>query len=103
MENSITLIEVLALAERLSPIDKVRLIEWVAPQIERELPDPAILRADNASPAWPGDLSDILADSDRVREQIAQWQRQAAIQPEDSALTLHRIREARDADFDYLR
>lgn len=107
MENSITLNEVLALAGRLSPIDKVRLIEWVAPQIERELPDQAVDRADDLPPAdaisTPGDYAAILTDSDHVRDQIAQWQQHAAVQPEDSVATLHQLREARDADFDYLR
>ena len=37
MDNDVTLAEVLALAEQLSLLDKVRLIERVAPQIEREL------------------------------------------------------------------
>lgn len=93
MENSTTLNEVLALAGRLSPIDKVRLIEWVAPQIERDW-----LAQDEGHAA---DLT--LADSDHVRDQIAQWQMQYAVQSEDSVATLHHLREARDADFDYLR
>ncbi len=37
MDSAVTLNEVLALVKRLSPLDKVRLIEHVAPQIEREL------------------------------------------------------------------
>jgi hypothetical protein len=109
MENSITLNEVLALARRLSPIDKVRLIERVAPQIERDLqPDQVVSRAGNSRPmvAMTSTLADyatVLTDSDHVRDQIEQWQLQAAVQPEDSVTTLHQLREARDADFDYLR
>jgi hypothetical protein len=33
-----------------------------------------------------------------VRDQIEQWQLQAAVQPEDSVTTLHQLREARDAN-----
>lgn len=36
-EEVVTFEEVLDLAKRLSPVDKVRLIERVAPEIEREL------------------------------------------------------------------
>ncbi|HEY4722707.1 MAG TPA: hypothetical protein VII92_12715 [Anaerolineae bacterium] len=110
MENSITLNEVLALAGRLSPIDKVRLIEGVAPQIERELPDQAANRADDLPPGPMADaastLADyaaVLADSDHVRDQIQQRQMQSASQMEDSVATLHQLREARDAGFDHLR
>ena len=45
MDNLVTLNEVLDLAKRLSPLDKLRLIERVAPQIEQELkptPDVAV-------------------------------------------------------------
>ena len=97
------------LARRLSPIDKVRLIERVAPQIERDLqPDQAVTRAGNSRPmvattSTLADYATVLADSDHVRDQIEQWQMQSAVQPEDSVTTLHQLREARDADFDYLR
>lgn len=102
MENSITLNEVLALAERLSPIDKVRLIERVAPQIERDLqPDQVVSRMGDSRPMAV--TASTLADSDHVRDRIEQWQLQSAVQPEDSVTTLHQLREARDADFDYLR
>ena len=37
MENIITLTEVKNLARQLPLQDKVRLIEWIAPQIERDL------------------------------------------------------------------
>jgi hypothetical protein len=37
MADTVTLDHVLKLAEQLSPVDKVRLIERVAPQLEREL------------------------------------------------------------------
>ena len=37
MTDTITLDHVLKLAEQLSPLDKVRLIERVAPQLGREL------------------------------------------------------------------
>ena len=37
MIDTITLDHVLKLAEQLSPLDKIRLIERVAPQLEREL------------------------------------------------------------------
>jgi hypothetical protein len=37
MDSMTTLDEVLVLAGKLSPVDKVRLIEQIAPQIEREL------------------------------------------------------------------
>ncbi len=37
MTDTITLDHVLKLAEQLSPLDKVRLIERVAPQLERDL------------------------------------------------------------------
>ncbi|HET89636.1 MAG TPA: hypothetical protein ENN99_02705 [Chloroflexi bacterium] len=37
MENSITLEEALAFVRQLSPVDKARLIERIAPDIEREL------------------------------------------------------------------
>lgn len=37
MQEVVTLEEVLDLAKQLSPLDKVRLIERVAPEIEREL------------------------------------------------------------------
>ena len=36
-EDAVTLEEVLKLANQLSPIDKVRLIERVAPEVERDL------------------------------------------------------------------
>jgi len=35
--DAVTLEEVLRLARRLSPVDKVRLIERVAPEVERDL------------------------------------------------------------------
>jgi hypothetical protein len=38
MKKTITLKQVLQLANQLSPVDKVRLIENIAPQIKRELP-----------------------------------------------------------------
>jgi hypothetical protein len=37
MTDTVTLDHVLKLAEQLSPLDKIRLIERVAPQLEREL------------------------------------------------------------------
>lgn len=37
MEKDVTLEKVIGLAKQLSPVDKVRLIEQVAPDIEREL------------------------------------------------------------------
>jgi hypothetical protein len=37
MENSVTLEQALVLVRRLSPVDKARLIERLAPDIEREL------------------------------------------------------------------
>jgi hypothetical protein len=37
MENAVTLEEALALVRQLSPVDKARLIERIAPDIEREL------------------------------------------------------------------
>lgn len=37
MDNTVTLDDVLILVGQLSPLDKVRLIEQIAPQIEREL------------------------------------------------------------------
>jgi hypothetical protein len=37
MTTSVTLDHVLSLTEQLSPLDKVRLIERVAPQLERDL------------------------------------------------------------------
>jgi hypothetical protein len=37
MEKTVTLKQVLDLVSQLSLLDKVRLIEWVAPQIEQEL------------------------------------------------------------------
>lgn len=37
MDNTVTLDDVLVLVGQLSPVDKVRLIEQIAPQIEREL------------------------------------------------------------------
>src|SRR3972149_12282300 len=106
MENSITLNEVLAFAGLLSPIDKVRLIERVAPQIERELPDQAANRADDLPPrpmadaaSTLADYAAVLADSDHVRDQIEQWQMQYAIQTEDSVATLHQLRQAGGAGF----
>jgi hypothetical protein len=42
MQQPITLDEVLQLAAQLSPVDKVRLIERIAPQIERELTPPTL-------------------------------------------------------------
>ena len=38
-DDVVTLEEVLRLAKRLSPLDKVRLIEHVAPDIERDMAD----------------------------------------------------------------
>jgi len=37
MENAVTLEEALALVRQLSPVDKARLIERIAPDIEQEL------------------------------------------------------------------
>ena len=37
MEKDVTLERVVDLAKQLSPVDKVRLIEQVAPEVEREL------------------------------------------------------------------
>lgn len=37
--DGVTLEDVLALAKRLSPVDKVRLVERIAPEVERDLAD----------------------------------------------------------------
>jgi hypothetical protein len=37
MQNTVTLNEVFSLAQKLSPRDKLRLIEHIAPEIERDL------------------------------------------------------------------
>lgn len=54
-DGSVTLDEVLKLARQLSPVDKARLIERVAPEVEREL----ALKAGDESVSLLGLLRDL--------------------------------------------
>jgi hypothetical protein len=65
MENAITLNEVWPLVQRLSSIDKLRLIERIAPQLEREL------RTTRATPP-PQPLRGMWQGLDITEEDIAE-------------------------------
>ena len=54
-DDAVTLEEVLKLAQQLSPVDKVRLIERVAPEVERDL----AARLEDGSPSLLGLLKDL--------------------------------------------
>ena len=69
MENSVPLEKVLRLAKQLSPRDKLRLIERIAPQIEGELKPSARLPRRSLLGLWRGlDLTD--QDIDDVRREM---------------------------------
>jgi hypothetical protein len=55
VNDAVTLEEVLKLARQLSPIDKVRLIERVAPEVERDL----ATQSRGGSPSLLGLLKDL--------------------------------------------
>ena len=54
MEKTVTLSDVLELVEQLSLVDKVRLIQRVAAQIERELPAPPPKPRQSLRGLWKG-------------------------------------------------
>lgn len=54
MNNTVTLDDVLVLAGQLSPVDKVRLIEQIAPQIEREVQITPYGRRKSLRGLWQG-------------------------------------------------
>jgi hypothetical protein len=69
MSDTVTLDRVLTLAKQLSPIDKVRLIEQVTPQLKRELIASQSTPRKSLRGMWRGiDITD--DDIDRVRQQM---------------------------------
>ena len=68
MENAVTLEEALALVRQLSPVDKARLIERIAPDIERELK--------TARPTQRRSLRGLWRGLDITAEDIAQGRRE---------------------------
>jgi hypothetical protein len=54
MENTVTLEQALVLVRRLSPVDKARLIERIAPEIERELKATQPTRRKSLRGLWRG-------------------------------------------------
>ena len=67
--KDVTLDDVLGLVERLSVIDKVRLIEAIAPQIERELERPRPVARTSLRGLWKGvDVTD--EDIAEVRQEM---------------------------------
>lgn len=68
MQGTVTFNEVSDMAKRLSPLDKVRLIEWVVPDIEREL--------QSAQPVPRKSLRGIWSDLDITDEDIAEARRE---------------------------
>ena len=54
MEQSVSLDEVLNLAKQLSPVDKVRLFEKLAPEIERDLQATRITQRKSLRGLWKG-------------------------------------------------
>jgi hypothetical protein len=69
MSDIVTLERVLTLAKQLSPIDKVRLIEQVTPQLKRELIASQSTPRKSLRGMWRGiDITD--DDINRVRQQM---------------------------------
>ncbi|GAB1544078.1 hypothetical protein NUACC21_67540 [Scytonema sp. NUACC21] len=69
MAREVTLEEVLELAKQLSPLDKLRLIEQVTPQIKRELTIAQAKRRKSLRGLWRGiDITD--EDIIEVRQQM---------------------------------
>ncbi len=69
MDNTVTLNEVLDLAKRLSPLDKLRLIERVAPQIEQELKSATVAPRQSLRGLWKGlDITE--QDIDQIRQEM---------------------------------
>lgn len=54
MEQSVSLDEVLNLAKQLSPVDKIRLFEKLAPEIERDLQVTQITQRKSLRGLWKG-------------------------------------------------
>lgn len=66
---TVTLDDVLKLAEQLSPIDKVRLIEHVAPQLERDLRVIGVQPGKSVRGLWKG-LSISADEIDSARREM---------------------------------
>lgn len=67
MEQGITLETVLQMAQQLSPVDKIRLVERIAPEIERELRAKA--PRESLRGLWKGwDVTD--ADLTEIRQEM---------------------------------
>jgi hypothetical protein len=69
MKNTVTLEEILQLAKQLSPVDKVRLIEEMTPQIKRELAKQEAEPRKSLRGLWRGlDITD--NDMTEMRQEI---------------------------------
>jgi hypothetical protein len=69
MKNTVTLEEILQLAKQLSPVDKVRLIEEITPQIKRELAKQEAKPRKSLRGLWRGlDITD--NDMTEMRQEI---------------------------------
>ena len=69
METTLTLHDVLPLAKRLSPLDKVRLIEQIVPEIERELKTAQPTQRRSLRGLWKG-LNITAADIAEARREM---------------------------------
>ena len=69
MEHSVTLNDVLDLAKQLSAEDKVRLIERIAPQIEREMKSQPATPRQSLRGLWRG-LNISAEDIDEARREM---------------------------------
>lgn len=69
MKNTVTLEEILQLAQQLSPVDKVRLIEEMTPQIKQELAKQEAVPRKSLRGLWRGlDITD--NDMTEMRQEI---------------------------------
>jgi hypothetical protein len=82
MENTVTLEQALVLVRRLSPVDKARLIERIAPDIERELKAAQPTRRKSLRGLWQG-LGITEADIAEARREMWGDFRDQAIQLSD--------------------
>ena len=70
-EATVTLEQVVSLANQLSPLDKLRLIARMVPEIERELTEQKPVQLKSLRGLWKGLVSDISAEEiDELRKEM---------------------------------
>lgn len=70
-ETMVTLEQVVSLANQLSPLDKLRLIARMAPEIERELTEQKPVQLKSLRGLWKGLVPDLSAEEiDELRKEM---------------------------------